>query len=227
MGTVYEAWQKSLQRIVAVKVLSRQVSSTKTAVLRFQREAQAAAKLHHTHIVPIFGAGEVDGVYFYAMELIDGPGLNTIILQTRSRQTKNTPSSDLAETLPLRETDREDGDTSAESPPSRSTDDRADSAARALYEVESPEEHFQNVARQMATVADALDYAHRQGVIHRDIKPHNLILGSDGKMRISDFGLARLSEQPGVTITGELLGSPLYMSPPSRQRLRRGGPPPR
>jgi 3-dehydroquinate synthase len=69
------------------------------------------------------------------------------------------------------------------------------------------------VARHIADVAGALAYAHEEGVIHRDIKPHNLLLGRDGRLRISDFGLARLAEQPGVTMTGEMVGSPLYMSP--------------
>ena len=69
------------------------------------------------------------------------------------------------------------------------------------------------IAHHVATIADALEYAHGEGVIHRDIKPHNLILGDDGRMRIADFGLARVVEEPGVTVTGEMVGSPLYMSP--------------
>ncbi|MCH8253295.1 MAG: protein kinase [Planctomycetes bacterium] len=73
-------------------------------------------------------------------------------------------------------------------------------------------EYCQSVAQHIATIADAIAYAHEHGVIHRDIKPQNLILGRDGRVRVADFGLARLEEQPGVTVTGEFLGSPLYMS---------------
>ncbi|MCA9171025.1 MAG: SUMF1/EgtB/PvdO family nonheme iron enzyme, partial [Planctomycetales bacterium] len=74
-------------------------------------------------------------------------------------------------------------------------------------------DYFDNVARMMAEVADALHHAHQEGVIHRDIKPSNLLLGPDGRVQINDFGLARIVEEPGVTMTGELMGSPRYMSP--------------
>jgi tetratricopeptide (TPR) repeat protein len=73
--------------------------------------------------------------------------------------------------------------------------------------------YFDSVARLVAEVADGLDYAHDQGVIHRDIKPSNLLLSPAGRMSINDFGLARMLEQPGMTMTGEFMGSPLYMSP--------------
>ena len=73
--------------------------------------------------------------------------------------------------------------------------------------------HFDRVARMVAEVADALDHAHSEGVIHRDIKPSNLLLSPDGRLSVSDFGLARLIEQPGVTMTGEFVGTPMYMSP--------------
>src|SRR5262249_13010402 len=72
---------------------------------------------------------------------------------------------------------------------------------------------FDAVARMIADVADALDYAHRQGVIHRDIKPSNLLLSPDGRLSVNDFGLARVLEQPALSTTGELVGTPAYMSP--------------
>ena len=65
----------------------------------------------------------------------------------------------------------------------------------------------------VAEVADALDYAHQHGVIHRDVKPSNLLLSPDGRLSLNDFGLARVLEQPGMTITGEFVGTPAYMSP--------------
>ncbi len=227
MGTVYEAWQRSLKRTVAVKVLSPQVSSSPTAIARFQLEARAAAKLHHPHIVPIFALGEEDGVFYYAMELIEGRGLNAIIAESGARQAADTATADLAETVALhegsegsgQEVDPADGVADSGSPGvstrAAGFSPRGDTggATPALPEVFSSDEYFATVAQHISTTADALDYAHQQGVVHRDIKPHNLILGNDGKLCLSDFGLARLAEQPGVTVTGELLGSPLYMSP--------------
>ena len=73
--------------------------------------------------------------------------------------------------------------------------------------------YFDTVARMLAGVADALDHAHKQGVIHRDLKPGNLLLSPDGRLSLSDFGLARMLEQPGMTMTGEFVGTPMYMAP--------------
>src|SRR5205085_433528 len=73
--------------------------------------------------------------------------------------------------------------------------------------------YFDQVARMVAEVADALDYAHEQGVMHRDVKPSNLLLSPQGRLSLNDFGLARMLEQPGVTMTGEFIGSPAFMSP--------------
>lgn len=217
MGTVYEAWQRSLKRTVAVKVLGQQVSASPKAVVRFQREAQAAAKLHHPHIVPIYALGEDNGIFYYAMELINGPGLNSIISETRDRQTTDTATADMDDTVILHrpEQGEEEDAHPAKAQPLPAPEDSGDSAVilPSLSGVCSSKEYYADVVRHVAAIADALDYAHQQGVVHRDIKPHNLILGDDDTMCISDFGLARLSEQPGVTITGELVGSPLYMSP--------------
>jgi serine/threonine protein kinase/tetratricopeptide (TPR) repeat protein len=235
MGTVYEAWQVSLRRTVALKVLSPHVSISPQAVARFQREAQAAAKLHHPHIVPIFAQGREEDLYYYAMEFVEGLGLNAIIARARGEDIGSHPTlCDLDETVAIRPTTDGAGEEST-----ADTTDRVSGAhpSGALDETVSttppPQlalsdshvvlpvppaggptmpEHFEWIARQIAAVADALHYAHQHGVIHRDIKPHNLLMGPDGRLRVSDFGLARLSEQPGVTITGEFLGSPLYMS---------------
>src|SRR5512136_1940775 len=86
MGIVYEARQVSLNRKLALKVLSGSLGLTTKAVIRFQREAEAAAKLHHTNIVPIYATGEQDGAHYYAMELIEGPGLDQVITQMREMQ---------------------------------------------------------------------------------------------------------------------------------------------
>jgi eukaryotic-like serine/threonine-protein kinase len=92
MGIVYEARQVSLNRKVALKVLSASLGLTSKAVVRFQREAEAAAKLHHTNIVPIYATGEQDGTHYYAMELIEGPGLDQVIAQMREAE-KPQPAS--------------------------------------------------------------------------------------------------------------------------------------
>src|SRR5260370_9048845 len=89
MGVVYEARQVSLNRKVALKVLSGGLGLTPKAVQRFRREAEAAAKLHHTNVVPVYATGEEDGTHFYAMELIDGPSLDHVIRQMRAG-TSNT-----------------------------------------------------------------------------------------------------------------------------------------
>lgn len=219
MGTVFRAYQRSLKRTVAVKVLSQQVSASPTAVLRFQREAQAAAKLNHAHIVPIFALGEDEGTFFYAMEFVDGPGLNEIIGKYRDHQAADTATGHIADTVAAAEAPPA-GETPVPADPAETQalpprKDMGDSAVTlpSLSGVRSSKEHYATIARHIASIADALDYAHKQGVIHRDIKPHNLILGLDDNLRVSDFGLARLAEQPGVTVTGELVGSPLYMSP--------------
>ncbi len=217
MGTVYEAWQRSLQRVVALKVLAPHISSSPKAIIRFQREAQAAAKLHHTHIVPIFAQGEADGNYFYAMEFVSGEGLNAIIAGYRQKNNLD-PAPDVAETVVLH---RGSGATASSAQPTGSATEVSASPVSASGSglaiigrlPYGSIEFYREVAEHVAAVADALEYAHQMGVIHRDIKPHNLIQGADGRLRISDFGLARLAEQPGVTVTGEMVGSPLYMSP--------------
>ena len=96
MGVVYEARQVSLNRPVALKVLGRGLGLTPQAVQRFRREAEAAARLHHTNIVPVYATGEHDGTHFYAMELIEGPSLNHVIRQTedrpRARRSRRPPT---------------------------------------------------------------------------------------------------------------------------------------
>lgn len=213
MGTVYSAWQGSLQRNVALKVLAPHVASTSKAVARFRREAQAAAKLHHMHIVPIYAQGEANGSYFYAMELVEGESLHSLIMNLRS-QYRPESVPDHAETVVLPQ--RSVTTTLLQSPgtasPSSSSVRKSGSKSK-TDRAFGDESFFREAARHMADVADALQYAHANGVIHRDIKPHNLLFGRDGRLRVSDFGLARFAEQPGVTMTGEVLGSPLYMSP--------------
>ena len=218
MGIVYEARQVSLNRKVALKVLSGSLGLTTKAIIRFQREAEAAAKLHHTNIVPIYATGEQDGAHYYAMELIEGPGLDQVVAQMRETQkpasqqdrpVAASPNSSTASQTPapVDWVSR----TMGFPPPDASTASETHSLSSSS--LASGTGYFDTVARMVAEVADALDYAHAQGVIHRDIKPSNLLLSPVGRLSMNDFGLARMLEQPGMTVSGEFVGSPMYMSP--------------
>ncbi len=192
MGVVYRARQITLNRVVALKVLPASVCQTESAVSRFVREAQAAAKLHHTNIVPVYAQGESDGHFYYAMELIDGPNLGWLMKDDRSAILSGigaVTKSGIGTSTDASGVTRMEGST-----PRR----RAD---------------YRRIAGLIASVADALEHAHRSNVIHRDIKPQNLLLGKDGEFHITDFGLARLLDEPNMTVTGEMLGTPAYMSP--------------
>jgi tetratricopeptide (TPR) repeat protein len=218
MGIVYEARQVSLNRKVALKVLSGSLGLTTKAVIRFQREAEAAAKLHHTNIVPIYATGEQEGAHYYAMELIEGPGLDQVISQVREMQKPAaqenapgavSPSAGTASGTP----GPVDWVTRTMGFPPPDTTATPEAHSLSSSSLSSGTGYFDTVARMMAEVADALDYAHAQGVIHRDIKPSNLLLSPAGRLSLNDFGLARMLEQPGMTVSGEFVGSPMYMSP--------------
>jgi tetratricopeptide (TPR) repeat protein len=201
MGIVYEARQISLNRKVALKVLAAELGLAAKSVERFQREAEAAAKLHHTNIVPIYATGQENGAYFYAMEFIEGTSLDRVLRQIRQERQGVPPESAAATATPAA--------LAATTPHVEQTPVPA-SGSSALT---SGSGYFDSVARMIADVADALDHAHKHGVIHRDIKPSNLLLCCDGRVSVNDFGLARLLEKPGVTLTGEFVGTPAYMSP--------------
>jgi tetratricopeptide (TPR) repeat protein len=199
MGVVYEARQVSLNRRVALKVLSGTLGLTPQAEQRFQREAEAAGRLHHTNIVPVYATGKQDGTHFYAMELIEGPSLDHVIRELGRAKKPEQPKAvdDQANTGPYVPDSSQSGIGGALSASSLSSDSH----------------YFDTVARMTAEVANGLDHAHKLGVIHRDIKPSNLLLSPEGRLSINDFGLARMLEQPGMTITGEFVGTPRYMSP--------------
>jgi tetratricopeptide (TPR) repeat protein len=208
MGIVYEARQLSLNRKVAIKVLSSGLGLTPKAVARFHREAEAAGKLHHTNIVPIYATGADHGLHYYAMELIEGPSLDQVLQRLKREPaghigdrpvgSSELPAPSLAETGPY---------IAGRGPLSLPT------SAVNSSGLSSDSHYFDTVARMIAPVADALQYAHDHGVIHRDIKPSNLLLSPDARLSVNDFGLARMLEQPGMTMTGEFVGTPAYMSP--------------
>jgi serine/threonine protein kinase len=205
MGVVYEAVQVSLGRKVALKVLSTGLGLTPQAVQRFQREAESAARLHHTNIIPIYATGSQDNIHFYAMELIEGPSLDHVIRDMRLTQSGESPTqtplpaAGSAATVSYEPIVRD----SSNGPAAWTSSSLSSSGTQ----------YFDTVARLVAEVADALDYAHRHNIVHRDIKPANLLVAPEGRLSLNDFGLARVLEQPGMTATGEILGTPAYMSP--------------
>ena len=196
MGIVYEAIQLSLGRRVALKVLPFAAALDAKHLQRFKNEAHAAAQLHHTHIVPVYAVGCERGVHFYAMQLIEGRSLASLILEMRAtvpesaQQGRSTSTSSQAATAAI-----------------------VNSVVRTSFRSGRNNESFRSAARIAAQVADALDYAHEAGVIHRDIKPANLMIDTKGSVWVTDFGLAQVATDGGVTQTGDLVGTLRYMSP--------------
>lgn len=220
MGVVYEARQISLKRRVALKVLRSGWGADVRAVLRFRREAEAAARLHHTNIVPIYATGQEGEIHFYAMELIEGPSLDCVLRELRRAPPAEFAGSqyardDATESRARRHDATEEfaGGDPANDGTARTPAELRASGVGASSTLQSARKYFDDIARMIADVADALAHAHNQGVIHRDIKPSNLLLSPDGRLSVNDFGLARMMEQPRMTMTGEFLGSPAYMSP--------------
>ncbi len=157
-GVVYRARQKSLNRIVALKVIGLSHWATEAHVKRFRLEAEAAASLNHPYIVPIYEVGERDGACYFSMGLVEGGQLDAIAKR---------------ELIPIR-----------------------------------------HAVELIAKLARTVSYAHEHGILHRDIKPGNILLDEKGEPHLTDFGLARLVEtESTVTRTMEVLGTPSYMAP--------------
>lgn len=270
MGVVYEAEQISLGRHVAVKVMPRQLLADPQTKWRFQREAKAAAKLHHSNIVPVFGVGEHDGLPYYVMQFIPGLGLDEVLKELQRLQPgkavgsstsgheggqlrvsrKDISAAAIAQSLfsgqLTREADKQDAALAApfdstvtygphrsttapsseangspdHTPPSgRMSDTSLPSSSSVLLAGMGCESgrkqrtYWQSVAQIGVQVADALEYAHRQGIRHRDIKPSNLLLDATGTVWVADFGMAEVDDQQNLTQTGDILGTPRYMPP--------------
>src|SRR5262245_44934663 len=157
-GVVFRARQKSLNRIVALKVIDSGRWTTKSRLKRFRREAEAAAGLNHPSIVPIYEVGERDVACYFSMGFVEGGQLDAV--------TKREPM-----------------------------------ATRCAAEL-------------IAKVARTVHHAHEHGILHRDIKPGNILLDAKGEPHLTDFGLARLVEsESSVTQTLDVLGTPSYMAP--------------
>ena len=238
MGVVYEAEQISLNRRVALKVLPFAAMLDQRRLKRFQLEAQAAAGLHQNNIVPVFAVGCDRGVHFYAMQFIEGHTLAEVITELRklsgkdvgaeSRSAALSQASELASGRfeSVRKDSTEPAVTAPLVPPGngvsaidqpgaeRSTDTVNGLATDVASEhATNNPAYFRTVARFGIQAAEALEYAHEEGVVHRDIKPGNLILDLKGKLWITDFGLARMETDANLTMTGDLAGTLRYMSP--------------
>lgn len=217
MGVVYEAVQISLNRRVAVKVLPFAAAIDRKHLQRFRNEAQAAAQLHHTNIVPVYAVGEDRGTHFYAMQLIDGEPLSHAIAQMRQMASgRNDQSGASSRTLvPAadRPTEALHGDTGRTTSMAAAETPTATSITRSFTPERPRREFFRNAAELMRQAASALDHAHQFGVVHRDIKPANLLIDAQGTLWVTDFGLAHIQADATLTRTGDVLGTLGYMSP--------------
>jgi len=158
MAVVYKAYQESLGRYAAIKVLRAELARDEEFVARFRREALAVAQLNHPNILHVYDAGVANGVYYMAMGFVDGGSLKDLIGQ---------------------------------------------GPVEPAY-----------AASIAAQLADALDYAHKQGIVHRDVKPSNVLMTRDGRPMLTDFGIAKaLYESAALTRTGISIGTPEYMAP--------------
>ena len=180
MGVVYDAWQNSMDRRVALKVLPVGVAVDEKAFQRFMREARTAGRLDHPNVVHVHGLGIDEQTPYYAMEYVEGQTLAQILTGLKDAE----PETDT------------------------------------VFGKKERVGYFETLADAFADVSDGLQHAHSKGVIHRDVKPSNLILDSEGRLRVLDFGLARLEGQESLTISGDFIGTPAYVSPEQARRQK-------
>jgi serine/threonine protein kinase/Flp pilus assembly protein TadD len=204
MGVVYEAEQLSLRRRVALKVLPFAGTLDPKQLQRFQNEAQAAACLHHGNIVPVYFVGCERGVHYYAMQFIDGQTLAELIHQLQQPAAPGPGGVD--ERTTAHPPQGAAGLAAATEPAARQTTWASSGSGRGR-------EFYRQVAELGVQAAEALDHAHQAGVVHRDVKPGNLLLDGQGKLWVTDFGLAHVQSGASLTVTGDLVGTLRYMSP--------------
>jgi Flp pilus assembly protein TadD/serine/threonine protein kinase len=200
MGVVYEAEQISLGRRVALKVLPFAATMDPRQLQRFHNEARAAASLDHPHIVHVHAVGCERAVHFYAMQFIEGQTLAAMIADLRRAGGKPVAVEAQATTPHVPDAPAPAADTAPHAAAStqRGPRDRA---------------YFRRAAELGVQAAEALDHAHALGVVHRDVKPANLLVDGHGGLWVTDFGLAHIQSDARLTMTGDLVGTLRYMSP--------------
>ncbi|WP_406695406.1 serine/threonine-protein kinase [Singulisphaera sp. Ch08] len=227
MGMVYEAVQESLGRHVALKTIPSRQPEDATRLERFRREALAAARLQHAHIVPVFGVGEHDGLHFYTMQFIEGHGLDLILREVDRLRREPVDDDDTVDATDGRELSSglawglrhgrflPQSQSPAESASAFETRQRIPSTRvnRSGLPHLTEARYLDSVAWLGVQVAEALEYAHRQGVLHRDIKPSNLLMDVQGHVWVTDFGLAKTQDDDELTQTGDIVGTLRYMAP--------------
>jgi WD40 repeat protein/serine/threonine protein kinase/tetratricopeptide (TPR) repeat protein len=240
MGVVYEAAQISLGRRVALKILPFASTLDPKQLQRFKNEAQAAAHLHHQNIVPVYATGCERGVHYYAMQFIEGHTLAAMIAELRrlaGREAADPPKADALAAewasemasgrwAPHPRGTAEGQATDPCQPPAEPgavavAETAPQPAAASTQPSTNHPAYFRTVAGLGIQAAEALEHAHQLGVIHRDVKPGNLLLDGRGHLWVTDFGLAHCQSQAGLTMTGDLVGTLRYMSP--EQALGRRG----
>jgi tetratricopeptide (TPR) repeat protein len=217
MGIVYEAEQISLGRRVALKVLPFAATMDPRHLQRFHNEARAAGSLEHPHIVPVHYVGCERGIHFYAMQLIEGQSLAAVIgLLRQARGPGPVSGVGAAAAGPDASTGPYARVLAGESKGEAEASPGAAAETVAVLTTEGPADspgYFRAVARLGVQAAEALEYAHELGVVHRDVKPANLLLDLRGNLWVNDFGLAQVQSDPRLTLTGDLVGTLRYMSP--------------